>query len=409
MLDSDLKLRHLPFFEEIAGLEAESAECRAATAGLVTLRLVDSWLESGLSLKEDSWSVPHVRKAIREMDEGTPLRSMLLRVVDALRSRKPDIHAVVAQLMAYGQVLEYDAHWLLAGDVYQTLLAHLHPIEDSEASIAAHIRLGMCYRNRHLLEEAASAYSAASNIASTVNDLDGVLRARIGEASLARLRGNLPEADAILVEAVARATGPDLREVRAKALGERSGVAVLGGQFELGIRLAYDALVQIQSPTDRDRILNNIAVAFTHLGVYSAAQDAYLVLSATAQEQYMRWAATLNLLDVSSRIGSETLFENYRQQLTGEPLPPHLSTAFELSLGNGYKRFGSTDKARTHLERAAAIASEHALNQYLIEAAEALDSLKTPTPPRQVSAKIPLDLEEVASVIRGMRESAGTA
>jgi tetratricopeptide (TPR) repeat protein len=406
VFDSDQKLRHLPFFEEAAGLEADSVEGRAATAGLVTLRLVDTWLEGGLSFKEDQWSVPHVRKAIMAMDDGSTLRSMLLRVVDALRARKPDIQAVVPPLMAYAQALEYDAKWLLAADAYQTLLAHLHPIEDSEASISAHIRLAVCYRTLHRLDQATAAYAAAAEIGTAVNDLVGILRARIGEASLARLRGDLPNAEVILDDAIARAKGADLREVRARALNERSGVAILSGQYELGIRLAYDALGQTHSEIERDRILNNIAAAFVNLGVYTAARDAYLILSATAQEQYMRWTATINLLDVASLTGSQVLFEQYRRELAGAAIGPHLETGLEIALGVGQHRFGEDESARQHLQWAVLLAEKHSLNQFLIEAETALAELGTPPPPLR-SPVVSLDVEEVAMAIRALRESAG--
>jgi len=406
VLQSDQKLRHLPFFEEVAGLEADSAEERAATAGLVTLRLVDAWLDGALWFKEDDWSVPNVHKAIRAMDKGTTMRGMLLRIVDVVRARKPDIHAVVTTLMAYAQALEYDAKWLLAGDVYQTLLAHLHPIEDSEASIAAHLRLATCYRSLMQVEHAVEAFASAARIGHAAGDMVGVLRARIGEAQIAWLRGNLPHAETLLDETIAQTKGnEDLRAVRSRALQDRSAVAILSGQYELGIRLAYDALAHPASSMERDRILNNIASAFTHLGVYSAARDAYLVLSATSQEQYMRWTATLNLIDVSSLTGAEVLFEQLRREMLVQDLPPQLATEFELIQGSGFLRFGKGELARDHLNRAAALAAEFGLNQILFEAEAAMSSLNAPTPPHRVSAEMPLEVEEVASAIRELRHS----
>ncbi|HEY8176130.1 MAG TPA: hypothetical protein VIF32_10575 [Gemmatimonadaceae bacterium] len=325
--------------------------------------------------------------------------------MDALKERKPDIHVVVTPLMAYGQSLEYDAKWTLAADVYQTVLAHLHPVEDSDASIAAQLRLGSCYRNLNLIDDAVDAFAAASEIANAVGDIVGILRARIGEARIAALRGNLPQAESILDETIARAASADLRDVRSRALHDRSMVATLSGRYELAVRLAYEALGSTQSPAERDRILNDIASAFAHLGCLSAARDAYLLLSATAQEQYMRWTATLNLLDLSSQTGSEMLFEQYRRQLMSESLPPHLATGLELTLGTGYRQFGNFPKARLHLERAMAMAGEHNLNQFLFEAEEALYQLEMDTPPRRVAGEVPLDVEEVASAIRELRES----
>ena len=410
MFDSDHKLRHLSFFEEVASLEEGSPEWHAATAGLVVLRLVDAWLEDGTSVAtDDGWGVRSVRCAIDAIDEGTPIRAILGRVVDALEQQRPDIHVVVTPLMAYGRALEYEAKWYLAADVYHTVLAHLHPTEDSDASIAAHMRLGYCYRSLHLIDEATEAYASAAAIATQTGDMVSVLLAQVNEGHIAVLRGNLPKAEAILDDAIARSIGSEFSDVHARALHERSNVAHHRGDYELAIQLAYEGFGHSQSPIERDRILSDLAGAFLELGVFSAARDAYLVLSATAQEQYTRWTATINLLDVSSQTGMQMLFELYRRQLSDVQLPPFLAMAFELNVGLGYRRFGEFEKARAFLERAMALASRHGLNQYLFEAEEALLQLDAPVPPARVSAEPSLDLQEVASAIRDLRESVGVS
>lgn len=410
LFESEHKLRHLPFFEEVASHAEGDPQWRSAMAGLVTLRLVDAWLEDGPAVTlDDGWGFRGVSSAIDDIDEGTPIRSILCRVVDALKEPKPDIHVVVTPLMAYGQSLEYDAKWTLAADVYQTVLAHLHPVEDSDASIAAHLRLGACYRSLSRMDDAVNAYASASEVANAVGDIVGILRARIGEARIDTLRGNLPRAGVILDETIARAESADLRDVRSHALHDRSGVATLSGQYELAVRLAYEALEHTASPIERDRILGDIAGAFIYLGVFSAARDAYLVLSVTAQEQYTRWGATLNLLEIAAQTGAEMHFEQYRRQLVDQQLPPFLAAGFELTLGTGYQHFGNLAKARVHLERAMAMASEHGLNQFLFEAEEALFQLDSPRPVRRVAEEVSLDVNEVASAIKELRESAGIA
>jgi hypothetical protein len=105
----------------------------------------------------------------------------------------------------------------------------------------------------------------------------------------------------------------------------------------------------------------------------------------------------------------QMLFELYRRQLSDVQLPPFLAMAFELNVGLGYRRFGEFEKARAFLERAMALASRHGLNQYLFEAEEALLQLDAPVPPARVSAEPSLDLQEVASAIRDLRESVGVS
>ena len=410
MFESEHRLRHLPFFEEIASRNEGTPDWRSATAGVVVLRLVDAWLEDGAAVvADDAWGLRSVNGAIEDVDEGSPIRTILARVIDALHERKPDIHVVVTPLMAYARALEYEAKWLLAADVYHAVLAHLHPVEDSDASIAAHLRLGQCYRHLHFIDDAAQAFASASEIASAVGDLVGVLRARVGEGRIAIVRGNLPRAEQILDETIARAASADLHDVRSRALHERSNVAQLRGQYELAIQMAYEALGHSEKPAERDRILSDIALTFMDLGVFSAARDAYLVLSATAQEEYVRWAADLNLLEISSLTGAEMLFEQLRKRLMNENLPPFLATGFALHLGLGYQRFANEGKARIHLERALALAEEHGINQFLFDAEEALLHLDTPKPPRRAQTEVPLDLKEVAKAISELRESVGVS
>lgn len=410
VFEQEQKLRHLPFFEEVASHEEGDAAWRSATAGLVVLRLMDVWLENGRSvLIDDGWSVRSVRAAIEALDDGTPIKSILDRLVDAMHEQKPDIHVVVTPLMAYARTLEYDGKWLMATDVYRTVLAHLHPAADNDATVAAHLRLGQCYRNLHMVPEAAVSFQTAADVALAGGDLVGVLRARVGEGRLAIIRGNLPQAESILDEAIRQAAGPEFVDVRSRALHERANVAQLRGDYELAIRLAYDALEQTQSSSERDRILSDIAVSFLDLGVYSAARDAYLVLSATAQEEYVRWTADLNLLELAAQTGAEILFEQYRQRLLGRTLPPFIETGFELSQGHGYKRFGQLERARAHLESAITLAERHQINQLLFEAEEALSQLQTPKPLREVESSISLDVAEVAEAIRQLRETAGVS
>jgi tetratricopeptide (TPR) repeat protein len=408
VVEPEASLKHLPFFEEIASTPAESAANVAATAGLVTLRLVDTWIgEFIVPGVRDDWALRSVRTAIEAIEETSPSRAILSRIVDMVESRNGRFRSAVTPLMAYAKALEYDAKWALAADVYETVLAHLHPVDDADASIAAHLRLGQCFRTLNDIESSAAAYETAFTLATAVGDVVGVLRARIGEGRIAMFRGNLPHAEAIFDETISRAVGPEFGDVRSSALHGRANVAHFREQYELAIQFAYQALEHAQIPAERDRILGDIAVSFLELGVYSAARDAYLVISATAQEQYTRWAATLNLLEIAALTGMQPMFELYRRQLVGLELPPYMATAFEMNLGTGYQRFGDVGSARLHLERAAIMAGEHGFNQFVFDAEEALEQLDAVTPPRRTRTSIPLDVQEVAQAIKGLRETAG--
>ena len=410
VLESDRTLRHIAFFEELAALDERDAEWHSVSAGLVVLRLVDAWMEEGPhAVSGDAWGLRAVRVAIEEIAAGVPVRAILDSVVDALEDAPvADMSAVAPRLLAYGRALEYDGRAALAADVYRAVIAHTHPVDESDIATAAHLQLAACLRMSGNLGAASEAYQVAGEIAHATNDLVGSLRARIGDAKVAIDRGNLPRAENLLDETIAESARSDLTEVRSMALHDRAGVAFFRGDYEQSIRFAYEAMNTTTSPRERDRILNDLATAFSRLGVLSAARDAYLVLTVTAQEQWTRWVATMNLMDIAARSGSETLFERYRRELADAALPPFIAADYYITASEGYQRLGRNDLAYGHLERALKVATEHQFNQVIFYVEEALKRVNTPaSAPRASEADASGAVQEIAGALRRMRELSG--
>ena len=410
MFDSSQEMRHLPFFTELASLEERDTAWRAVSAGLVLLRLVDAWIDEGSAVvAADGWGVRSVEASIEEMPAGMPARTILMSVLDALmRSRSGDMHVVAPRLMAYARSLDLDANWALAADVYETVIAHVHPDEDSEIAVNALLRHGHCLREIGEFLSATESFNTAAELAHRTGDMIGTLRARIGEAKIVVLRGNLPAADAILDDTASRAAEHQLAEVRSMATHDRAHIAHIRGQYDLAVRYAYDAMSDSTSESERDRILNDLAGSFYMLGVKTAARDAFLILAATAREQYQRWAATINLMELSAEDGAGLQFERYRHQLVDAKLPPILRTQFELHVGRGYQLFGDTLAAKQWLERALATASAHSFNHLVFAAESALQgNVRTAaTSAAQAAATydIPRDVELIAAELKDRRQ-----
>jgi tetratricopeptide (TPR) repeat protein len=403
-------MRHVAFFTELASLEDADPSWRAVTAGLVVLRLVDAWVEEGAGVvAADSWGVRSVRAAVEDMPAGMPARTLLGGVVDALTAGGGgELQAVTPRLMAYARSLDLDARWALAADVYETILSHVHPVEDADVAVNALLRRGHCLRQMGNLSEASAVYSTAAEVATRANDMIGVLRARIGEAKVLAEKGNLPAADAMLEAAVMAAGDHRLNEVRSAATHDRSHVAYLRGHYDAAVRFAYDAMRDSANEHERERILNDLATAFSTLGVKSAARDAFMILAATAHEQYLRWTATINLMELAADEGVRLQFERYRQQLANASLPPLLQVQFELHVGRGYQAMGELGLAQSWLERAAGTAASHSFNKLTFEVEEAL--VKNSRPAQRTPAvafEVPEDVGRIANEIRELRELAG--
>src|SRR5678816_3122808 len=69
---------------------------------------------------------------------------------------------------------------------------------------------------------ASAVYATAAEVATRSGDIIGALHARIGEAKVLAAKGNLPAADALLEDTVARASEHELTEVRSIATHDRS-------------------------------------------------------------------------------------------------------------------------------------------------------------------------------------------
>ncbi len=404
----EIRLPHYVFFETLAQEESESTPgWRTVSAGLLTLRCFDAWAmdDDTRGRHGDSWGVRLVRRRVEEIPAGTPVRALLISILDAMSSKAcTDPAAVAPRLMAYARALQFEAKWSLAADVYETVIRHSDAETDPDLVISAHMALGACLRVLARWQDAVQAYAVAGFVAEGIGDVMGVLKARVAEANLAADRGNLPLAERLLDATIDCASEPELIEVRSVALQDRAIVAHRRGQYNAAIELAYAALGGMSNQVARDRVLADIAAMFSEIGLYSAARDANLVLAATAQEQYTRWVATINLLEIAAIDDMEPAFEQYRRELAHAALPAFLRVHYHYYVATGYQMFGRVDDARTEFERAIAVATANKLHQLAINAEAALASLKSSrTQSAGTTWESSPKVHEIADAIAGLR------
>jgi len=198
-------------------------------------------------------------------------------------------------------------------------------------------------------ETSARAYSQAAYIADTLGDRPGVLTVQVGIANTYLAKGNLPQAQTILDGRNCAGTRPGTAEVQGLALHSRAALASRSGEHAEALKLAYEALNLTAKPADRDVVLEDIAAIFTQMGMHDPARDALLVLTATAQMKFVRWSATLNLMELASLDGVEDAFDGYARQLARAPLGPWLRSHYLLSWRR-VNRFGRQEASVQALE-----------------------------------------------------------
>jgi hypothetical protein len=184
---------HRAFFEALGALPEGSAGWRAALAGLVTLRYLDAWADTGATAADLGTERRAVETAIAVLPANAPERIYLAGLVDASTTdRSKDLTRVVSLLLGYGRALQRQATYALAADVFMRAYracAHLteQPVQ-RELAVAAALRAGRCY---HELRENCAAermYELALTLGRDSGDEYAVLRARTAIARLSSER-----------------------------------------------------------------------------------------------------------------------------------------------------------------------------------------------------------------------------
>jgi tetratricopeptide (TPR) repeat protein len=370
---TEIRLRHLPFFEALATSPSEtSPQWRAANAGLLVLRVVDRALTDVERVTARELAAVHV--AYRGMDQGDATAPMIRRTLQALEAE--DLGRIAVSLRDLGRVYLSQAAWALGRDVYATGVEAAQIADREDVVLACLFGEGHAIRMLRQFDEAAAHYTRLHTLATRLGDTRHQLEARLGLAKLLIDRGDLKEATVRIDRLIERARELRSVEMESKALHDRARVAGESGDYPSALRFAYDALQLCDEPRERDRILTDVAHALALVGEYAAARDGSLIVAATAQEQDMRWLATINLMELASREGRAAEFETYRRQLATEPLPPQLRASYHRAEGAGFVALGQSDEARDAYVRMRDVSQRQRLAQSVIEADDALRQLE---------------------------------
>lgn len=408
--------RYRAFFVTLGSVPEGADEWRAAFAGLVTLRYVDAWAESGFSGSSLEAERQAVESAVRAVPNDMPERQLLHHLVQAsLREPEGSLTSVAPLLMAYGRSLHQRSTWALAVAVYARVRAAgvlgTGTRHDEMLGAAAALRSGACHRKLGDVKAAETEYRSALSLARKWDDEHLALLARTGLAALDADRGNLPAADLQLARVIADAVSERTREVRGLAWHDRAHFAHRRGKVTEAIDYAYEAWSAIDDPLARERVLGDLAAIAISAGYRETARDANLVLLATAREPWVRWLATINLMEIATLDRREVDFTRLRRSLAGVALGPALQAEYLYYGALGDLAFQRRSPAIEALRRVVEIAELHQLGEVLFRAEAALkracDETYDPRPEPAVAT--PERLAHVSAALSNARTLAAIA
>lgn len=193
---------------------------------------------------------------------------------------------------------------------------------------------------------------------------------------------------------------------------DRARVAMQLGDHATAAVLSHQALESSTDPIDRERILINIGLTLTHMGLWNEARDAYLIASATAQESTVRWIAQINLMELAYLERNELLFEHHRRSVAGIQMPPYVETVFHETHAHGLRVFDHLSEAAAAFQRMLDVAERHGLHEFVLKAEHALEDIERATPPLTSTERTDVgqhadEIVRVAEFLMRMREHAG--
>lgn len=369
-----LDLPHRAYIEALADAPEGSATWHAIVAGYAALQLFETWMDGGAGPAEPSMlDVRRVRRYVEAVPDVHPGRRCLTHVVDCIatsvgadaRERRAEVGRVLA---SYARLLQYEAQWGLAADVHGTIVEFAQRTNDVERMLDSMLMRGYGLRMQGRLTDATEAYAALRNAAIAAGNERYRLESQLADAKVSIDRGNFPAARALLDRTITEARRAECRLVVSKGLTDRARIAAMDGDHDLALACSYEALELTEDAAERERILSNIALTFSQMGLRDAARDAALLVAATAQDRGTRLTALVNLMELAHQDRRELVFEQYRRDLAREKLTPYLQAVYHEACAEGLRVFGRVSEARLAARRMLEVAERHGLNEFVLKA-----------------------------------------
>lgn len=395
-------IQHHAFFETLGELDESSAEWRTIFAGLSVLRLVDRFVINEERPIPASAELDTSRTSVEAVAEGNPARAILFNVIDSISSDTEVTERLGRHLISYGRALDLEARWPLAVDVLRSVADSFRERDHPRIVAEAATLLGAAARSTGDWVTSDRAYARAEHLAERMGERALKLSAQLGMANSYMIRGNLPAAEQELSLIVAEAHRARLEEIEARALHVSASVAHSKGEYERAIHLAYRSLELTARGSARDRLIADIGAAYGALGLSNVARDAYTIVLLTSPHQWVRWQASLNLMELAVMQGDEAAFDQLVKELESAQFDPKLRAYFLYFKALGNRRFKETDAA-DQFDDAIRFADSNRLYQLAFEI-EAASSRPLPSIKEQSAAGE--ETLRIAEVLEHLRHEA---
>jgi len=368
------------FLEDLEGHESDEERTATVTRRFLVGRLVRSLLEEDLSVPDEqrAEAVERARLELESKAEGDVTDAMELEPVLEAYS-KGDLEALGYSLLALGEAAERHDHANGALESFSCAFDLAAAQSMPRLAIDAARFSGRVLRRRAQWSDADRWYELALDVAKSAGLQDLAARSVSGLGLIKRDLGNLPAARERFEEALVLAQSADAPEALASVYHDLMGLEQMAGDLHQALRHGWRAVNTYTTETGRTRCMASMGGVLVELGDWTAAEDAYSVVTLSSQERYYLVYATDALGHISALRGDVAGYELYAARcdaLDWENGAGFAKAEILLYRGLSCRALGRTGDARSWLLRAVDFAAEHRFSQVLFRAEDALSVLE---------------------------------
>ncbi|MGD2070895.1 MAG: tetratricopeptide repeat protein, partial [Gemmatimonadota bacterium] len=356
-----------------------------------------------------------VRNELRRLDEDDEEVASWESILGALE--RGDHPGLADTLYASARIAENRGHWHGAGELYRAARDVAAVAGVVGRGLDATRALGRTFRRLGEWDEASRWYGLAREAAHRLDDTAREARAVDGLATVRISRGDLPGARELLTAAVPMARAGGDPDAVGAVLHSLMTVAHTEGRLEDALRHGWEAVTSYEDEGGRLEALTALGGVFLEGRDLPAAEDAFQIVVSQGRDRVYRLYAVAGLALVSAHRRDAVEFRTRLADLDAAGFgdgPPELRAEVLLECGDGFLVLGDESEARRFYGRAATVAEEHGVSEYLIRAEEAIARLarRDEMERREAAADVPvLDREDLRNIRGGLgrmrREVAG--
>jgi tetratricopeptide (TPR) repeat protein len=265
-----------------------------------------------------------------------------------------EVRGVAADAEEAGAVIL--AREILA-DIRQ-LTSHARPLERGLVLL----QLGRIARTLGDLDGALDLLHAAGDLGRAEGVPELLVREAVGEAVVARTRGNYPAARALFERALEGASALGLADVIGLSHHGLMIVTAEAGEFDTALRHGWRALSSARSQRSREaEMVANLAELCVRAGYDAAALGGFAAALARTSAPRIRLPALAGIAEAAARLGDASRVDTAARAIESEAshVFPYETARALLSLARARRILGDHTAADAAAERAAVIARAH--------------------------------------------------